>query len=87
MIRHGMQGWAYPAIVASGPNGNQWHYESSGRQTKDGDLVVMDYGGSLDHLTMDITRTWPVNGRFTDAQRKAERASAGFAAIRELLGS
>lgn len=82
MIRHGMQGWAYPAIVASGPNGNQWHYESSGRQTRDGDLIVMDYGGSLDHLTMDITRTWPVNGRFTDAQRKAyETALAANKAI------
>ncbi len=31
----------------------------------------MDYGGSLDYLTIDITRTWPVSGRFTDAQRKA----------------
>jgi Xaa-Pro aminopeptidase len=31
----------------------------------------MDYAGSLDYLTMDITRTWPVSGRFTDAQRKA----------------
>ena len=38
---------------------------------KAGELVVMDYGGSLDYLTIDITRTWPVSGRFTDAQRKA----------------
>ena len=71
MLKHGLQGPAYPAIVGSGPNGNQWHYEANGRQTKAGDLIVMDYGGSLDYLTIDITRTWPVSGRFTDAQRKA----------------
>ena len=71
MFKHGMQGWAYPAIAASGPNGNQWHYETSGRQTKAGDLVVMDYGGALDYLTIDITRTWPISGRFTDEQLKA----------------
>ena len=51
--------------------GNQWHYEDNGRQMKAGELVVMDYAGSLDYLTIDITRTWPVSGRFTDAQRKA----------------
>lgn len=70
-VKHGMQSAAYPAIVGSGPMGNQWHYENSGRQMKAGELVVMDYAGSLDQLTTDITRTWPVSGRFTDAQRKA----------------
>ena len=40
-----------------------------------GDLVVMDYAGSLDYLTMDITRTWPVSGRFSDAQLKAYQAA------------
>lgn len=75
MVKHGMQGAAYPAIVASGANGNQWHYEANQRQTKAGELIVMDYGGSLDYLTIDITRTWPVSGRFTDAQRKAYDAT------------
>jgi len=70
-VKHGMQSAAYPAIVGSGPMGNQWHYEDSGRQMKAGELVVMDYAGSLDQLTTDITRTWPVSGRFTDSQRKA----------------
>jgi len=51
--------------------GNQWHYQDNGRQMKAGELVVMDYAGSLDYLTIDITRTWPVSGRFTDQQRKA----------------
>src|SRR6185503_11722715 len=71
MVKHGIQGAAYPAIVGSGPMGNQWHYENNGRQMKAGELVVMDYAGSLDYLTVDITRTWPVSGRFTDAQLKA----------------
>lgn len=71
MFRHGFQSAAYPAIVASGPNGNQWHYEENGRLMQAGDLVVMDYGGSLDQLTMDLTRTWPVSGTFTKAQRAA----------------
>jgi Xaa-Pro aminopeptidase len=71
MLKHGMQAAAYPAIVGSGPMGNQWHYEDNGRQMKAGELVVMDYAGSLDYLTMDITRTWPVSGRFTDAQLRA----------------
>jgi Xaa-Pro aminopeptidase len=75
MFKHGLQGPGYPAIVASGPNGNQRHYEDNGRHTRAGDLIVMDYGGSLDYLTIDITRTWPVSGRFTDAQRKAYDAT------------
>ena len=71
LAKHGMQGAAYPAIVGSGPMGNQWHYEDNGRQMKAGELVVMDYAGSLDYLTVDITRTWPVSGRFTEGQLKA----------------
>ena len=73
MFRHGFQAAAYPAIVGSGPNGNQWHYEENGRRMQAGDLVVMDYAGSLDYLTMDITRTWPVSGRFSDTQLRAYR--------------
>lgn len=73
MFKHGVQAAAYPAIVGSGPMGNQWHYEDNGRRMNAGELVVMDYGGSLDYLTIDITRTWPVSGRFTDAQLKAYR--------------
>jgi Xaa-Pro aminopeptidase len=87
LLKHGFQGAAYPAIVGSGPMGNRWHYEDNGRRMEAGELVVMDYAGSLDYLTMDITRTWPVSGRFTDAQRKAydatlEAQKAIIAAIR-----
>lgn len=71
MFRNGVQSNAFPAIVGSGPNVNVWHYSKNGRQYKDGDLVVMDYGGALDYLAMDITRTWPVSGVFTPDQLKA----------------
>lgn len=73
LFRHGLQSAAYPAIVGSGPMGNRWHYEDNGRQMRAGELVVMDYGGSLDYLTIDITRTWPVSGRFSDRQLSAYR--------------
>lgn len=77
---------AYPAIVASGPNGNRWHYEDNDRRLEDGDLVVMDYAGALDHLAIDLTRTWPVSGAPTDLQRRAytcvlEAEEATIAAI------
>ncbi len=87
LFKHGFQAAAFPAIVGSGPNGNQWHYEDNGRQILAGELVVMDYAGSLDYMTMDITRTWPVSGQFTEVQRKAydcalEAQKAIIAAIR-----
>jgi Xaa-Pro aminopeptidase len=75
MFRNGIQGNSFPAIVGSGPNVNVWHYQDNGRQYKDGDLVVMDYGGALDYLGIDITRTWPVAGRFDDYQLRAYRCA------------
>ena len=71
MYRNGVQGNSFAPIVGSGPNVNVWHYAANGRQYKDGDLVVMDYGGALDYLGVDITRTWPVSGQFTPDQLKA----------------
>jgi Xaa-Pro aminopeptidase len=71
MYRNGIQGNSFAPIVGSGPNVNIWHYARNGRQYKDGDLVVMDYGGALDYLGVDITRTWPVAGKFDADQLKA----------------
>ena len=73
MLQHGAEGAGYPAIVGSGPNGNVWHYQANSRQLRDGDLIVMDYGASMGYLTMDITRTWPVSGVFTERQERAYR--------------
>jgi len=70
VLRGGAKGAAYPPIVGSGPNSCVWHYEKNARKTEAGDLVLMDFGADLDQLCMDITRTWPVSGKFTNEQRE-----------------
>jgi Xaa-Pro aminopeptidase len=67
--KDGAIGWGYPSIVASGPNATTLHYEASTRQMKDGDLLLVDAAANYDYLTTDITRTYPINGRFTPAQK------------------
>jgi Xaa-Pro aminopeptidase len=71
LFRNGVQANGYPAIVGTGPNVNIWHYQDNGRRMNAGDLVVMDYGGSLDYQVIDITRTWPVSARFDELQLRA----------------
>jgi Xaa-Pro aminopeptidase len=71
MLKYGTEGAGYPAIVGAGPNGNVWHYQENSRQLQDGDVIVMDYGASMGYLTIDITRTWPASGVFTERQEKA----------------
>ncbi len=68
--RHGAQFPAYTPIVASGPNACVLHYNANNRRTQDGDLVLIDAGCELDGYASDITRTFPVNGRFSPAQRE-----------------
>jgi Xaa-Pro aminopeptidase len=59
----------YPSIVASGPNACILHYTENRRRLEDGDLLLIDAGCEYGYHTADITRTFPVNGRFTPAQR------------------
>src|SRR5262249_38717033 len=63
-------GIAYTPIVASGANALAAHYEANNRQMQAGDLVLMDYGSDYDYYVSDITRTWPVSGKFTPEQEK-----------------
>jgi Xaa-Pro aminopeptidase len=60
---------SYYPIVGSGPNACVLHYHANDRQMKDGDLLLIDAGCEYDFYASDITRTFPVNGRFTPAQR------------------
>ena len=60
---------AYGSIVGSGPNATVLHYESNNRVMRDGELLLIDAAGSFDHYSADVTRTLPVSGRFTPAQR------------------
>lgn len=59
----------FPSIVGSGPNSTTLHYDANRRQMADGDLVVIDIGAEYGQYTADVTRTIPVNGRFTPRQR------------------
>ena len=61
---------AYDSIVGSGGNSTILHYPRSERVMKDGELVLMDMACEFAHYAADITRTLPVNGRFTAEQRK-----------------
>jgi len=61
---------AYPSIVGSGPNSTILHYPRSERTMKDGELILMDMSAEFAHYASDITRTFPVNGKFTPEQRK-----------------
>lgn len=61
---------AYAAIVGSGPNGCILHYNRNDRRVEDGDLIVMDYGPTVNGYCTDVTRTFPANGKFTPEQRE-----------------
>lgn len=61
---------AYPSIVGSGPNSTILHYPRSERAMQDGELILMDMSAEFAHYASDITRTFPVNGKFTPEQRK-----------------
>jgi Xaa-Pro aminopeptidase len=69
----GARGDAFTPIVASGPNTMIAHYSANNRQMKDGEIVYMDYGSDYEYYTSDVTRTWPVSGRFTPEQEKMYR--------------
>ncbi len=59
----------FPSIVGSGPNSTVLHYDKSRRQTRAGDLVVMDVGAEFGYYTADVTRTMPISGTFSARQR------------------
>ncbi len=65
----GAMGVAYPSIVASGANACVLHYIENNCQIGDNDLLLIDAGCSYDYYNGDITRTFPVNGKFTPEQK------------------
>ena len=66
---NGVRRMAYPSIDGSGPNTCILHYEASTRQAKDGELFLNDSGAEYGMYATDITRTYPVNGRFSPEQK------------------
>lgn len=68
-MENGARSPAYPSIVGGGANGCILHYIENSAALKDGDLVLIDAGCEYESYAADITRTFPVNGRFSDAQK------------------
>jgi Xaa-Pro aminopeptidase len=86
-LGNGAMSWGYPSIVGSGPNATILHYQASSRQMQDGDLLLVDAAANYQGYTVDITRTYPVNGTFTQNQKDLYRVvleaqEAGMAAAR-----
>jgi Xaa-Pro aminopeptidase len=67
---HGAEYLAYPPVVAGGNRANIIHYINNNQVVKDGDMVLMDAGCEFHGYSSDVTRTWPVNGKFTNQQRE-----------------
>ena len=69
-MSHGARACAYPSIVGGGKNSCVLHYNDNKDVLNDGDLVLVDAGCELNHYASDITRTFPVNGKFSKEQRE-----------------
>ena len=68
------KGFAYQPIIASGTNNNVLHYLKNDKQCKNGDLILMDVGAEYGNYSSDMTRTVPVNGRFSKRQKDVYNA-------------
>jgi Xaa-Pro aminopeptidase len=68
-VRNGGDGPAYASIVGSGPNSTTLHYNAANRCMNDGEVLLFDVAAYFDGYASDVTRTIPVNGRFTAEQR------------------
>ena len=72
-----VQAHSYTSIVGGGNNAVILHYVSNDQPLRDGDVVCVDAGCELGSYTGTITRAWPVNGRFTEAQKENTRSGIG----------
>lgn len=73
-IRNRSKGFAYTPIIASGNSANVLHYIENNRQCQDGDLILFDVAAEYANYSSDLSRTIPVNGRFTDRQKAVYNA-------------
>jgi Xaa-Pro aminopeptidase len=85
-MQEGLRNVAYPSIVAGGKNACVLHYTQNSDKLKNGDLLLIDAGAECDHYAADITRTFPVSGRFNEAQKQLYQLvlDAQTAAIEEI---
>lgn len=68
--RNGADGVSFPTIAGSGMNGTMLHYETNQDTCEDNTLILLDLGAKYQGYCADITRTYPVNGKFTERQRQ-----------------
>jgi Xaa-Pro aminopeptidase len=69
----GALSWAYPSIVASGPNATILHYPAGDRTLQRGDLLLVDAACNYEYMSPDVTRTYPIGGTFSEAQKDIYR--------------
>lgn len=69
-LRNRATGHAYGCIIASGDRARTLHYEDNNQECKDGELLLMDFGAEYGNYNADMTRTIPVNGKFTKRQKE-----------------
>jgi Xaa-Pro aminopeptidase len=73
-IRNGSRGFAYTPIIASGANSCVLHYVDNDKACKDGDVLLLDVGAEYANYNADLTRTIPVNGKFSKRQKEVYNA-------------
>ncbi|MDQ7948515.1 MAG: aminopeptidase P family protein [Pedobacter sp.] len=73
-IRNASTGHAYTPIIAAGNNANILHYTDNNQPCRSGELILMDFGAEYANYNADLTRTIPVNGRFTPRQKEVYQA-------------
>ena len=73
-VRNRSKGFAYPPIIAAGNNANVLHYLENNKQCHDGEMILMDVAAEYANYSSDLTRTIPVNGKFTPRQKAVYEA-------------
>jgi Xaa-Pro aminopeptidase len=73
-VRNRSKGFAYTPIIASGNNANVLHYIENNQPCKDGDLILLDIAAEYANYSSDLSRTIPVNGRYTQRQKDVYNA-------------
>lgn len=73
-IRNRSKGWAYTPIIASGKNSNVLHYILNNRECRDGEVILLDVAAEYANYSSDMSRTIPVNGKFTKRQKEVYNA-------------
>lgn len=68
--KNGVKDFAFPTIAATGKNATTIHYVDNNTVTKDGELMLLDLGAQYEYYNGDISRTFPINGKFTERQRE-----------------